>query len=175
MEEEIEKKNVSEEAITKANYNEQYSRKNNVKILDIKELPSENEESLTRTVTDTLNTQGIILKPEDIIAIHRIPTKKGNVRPILLKLKNNTAKANIMRKRKEMKTAGHRLVDDVTKQNHGLINRLYLHPDIESAWFFNGSVYGQTVRNERVRFDIYDNIDSVIAEFRKRCFQSRTK
>ncbi|KAH3885692.1 hypothetical protein DPMN_009688 [Dreissena polymorpha] len=63
-----------------------------------------------------------------------------------------------MRKRALMKNGGLRLVDDVTKPNQGLINRLLLHPDISSAWYFNGSVY---------KFDIYDNVNNVIEEFRR--------
>ncbi|KAH3753918.1 hypothetical protein DPMN_188570 [Dreissena polymorpha] len=38
----------------KANYNEQYSRKNNIKILNIQENRDESEESLAKTVTSTL-------------------------------------------------------------------------------------------------------------------------
>ena len=37
-----------------------------------------------------------------------------------------------MRKRKEMKLSGYRLVDDVTKQNTKLIDKLLEHRDIES-------------------------------------------
>ncbi|KAH3887826.1 hypothetical protein DPMN_011848 [Dreissena polymorpha] len=55
--------------------------------------------------------------------------------------------------------------DDVTKPNQGLINRLHLHPDIESAWYFNGAVYEQTVAGERIKFDIYDNVSGVIEDF----------
>lgn len=46
-----------------------------------------------------------------------------------------------MRKRKDLKNAGHNLVDDVTKLNAGLINRLYQHEAIESVGFFNGAVF----------------------------------
>ena len=60
------------------------------------------------------------------------------------------------------------LVDDVTKLNQGLINRLMLHDQIKSGWYFNGSVYGLTTREERVRFDIYDDIHEVISDYRKK-------
>ena len=61
-----------------------------------------------------------------------------------------------------MKTAGFRLVDDVTKLNTDLINRVSLHENIDSAWFFNGSVYGKTTEGKRHKFDIYSNIGKVI-------------
>ena len=159
---------ISRMASKKANYNEQFSRKNNIKIQNIPESKDENEESLTKTVTGILNTHAEVdLQPIDIVAMHRIPTKQGQTRPVLIKLRNNSIKSAIMKKRAPMKNGGYKLVDDVTKPNQGLISRLHLHPDIQSAWYFNGAVYGQTVKDERVKFDIYDNVTGVIEEFRQ--------
>ena len=93
----------------KSNYNEQYSRKNNVKILNIQENRDENEDSITKSVTSILKTHaGVDLLLTDIVAIHRIPTKKGQTRPVLIKLRNNTAKSTIMRKMAPMKNGGYR-------------------------------------------------------------------
>ncbi|KAH3870897.1 hypothetical protein DPMN_034089 [Dreissena polymorpha] len=64
-----------------------------------------------------------------------------------------------------MKAAGHRLVDDVTALNSVLMKRLSLHPAIEITWFFNGSVFALTKNQERIKFDIHDNINSVISEY----------
>ena len=75
---------------------------------------------------------------------------------------NNHEKTKIIRKRKEMKTAGFRLMDDVTKLNTDLINRVSLHEHIDSAWLFNGNVYGKTTKGKRHKFDIYSNIGKVI-------------
>ena len=102
-------------------------------------------------------TADVDLKLEDIIAIHRIPFKKGTTRPILIKLKNNNAKSAIMNKRTPMKTKGYKLVDDVL-----------LHPDIKNAWFCNGAVFEQTTAEERIKFDILDNINDTISDFRNR-------
>ncbi|KAH3851914.1 hypothetical protein DPMN_094401 [Dreissena polymorpha] len=160
---------TSREALKLANYNEQYSRKNNVKIMNITESPDESETSLTQTVYNILRTTADVeLKQEDIIAIHRIPTKKGAIRPIVIKLRKNNAKSSIMKKQTPMKTKGFRLVDDVTKRNQGLISRLLLHPDIKNALFFNGSVFRQTTSDERIKFDIFDNVDNTISDFRNR-------
>jgi len=159
---------ISKTAHKKANYNEQYSRKNNIKILNIPEAKEENEITLAKTVGQILKTHTEVdLQPIDIVALHRIPTKRGQIRPVLIKLRNNSAKSAIMRKRAPMKSNGYKLVDDVTKPNQGLINRLLLHPNIDSAWYFNGAVYGQTVAGERIKFDIYDNVNDVIESFRQ--------
>ncbi|KAH3784964.1 hypothetical protein DPMN_163037 [Dreissena polymorpha] len=66
-----------------------------------------------------------------------------------------------------MKNGDYKLVDDVTKANQGLINRLHLHPDLSSAWYFNGSVYAQTVADETIKFNVYDNVNNVKEEFRR--------
>ncbi|KAH3888411.1 hypothetical protein DPMN_012445 [Dreissena polymorpha] len=154
--------------IKKANYNEQYSRKNNIKILNIPENKEENETSLANTVSEILkiNTE-VDLQPIDVVAMYRIPTKKGKFRPVIIKLRNNSVKSAIMRKRAPMKSNGYRLVDDVTKPNQGLINRLLPHPNIDSAWYFNGAVYGKTVAEERIKFDINDNVNDVRENFRQ--------
>ncbi|KAH3868269.1 hypothetical protein DPMN_006984 [Dreissena polymorpha] len=160
---------TSREALKLANYNEQYSRKNNVKIMNIKETSDESETKLIQTVSNILKTTADVdLKHEDIMAIHRIPSKMGTTRPILIKLKNNNAKSAIMKKRTPMKSKGYKLVDDVTKRNQGLISRLFLHPDIKNAWFFNGAVFGQTASEQRIKFDIFDNINDTISDFRNR-------
>lgn len=153
----------TKEAIERSNRNEQYSRKNNVKIMGIEHPDDETEESLTERVTSILAAVAKVKVEETkIMALHRIPGKSGMPKPVLLKLMNNSVKTSIMKKRKEMKRAGFRLVDDVTKHNTNLINRLSLHAKIDSAWYFNGSVFGKTKEGKRHKFDTCSDIDEVI-------------
>ena len=153
---------LAKQGLQKANQNEQYSRKNNIKIRDIAEEPDEDETKLTRTVANILETQGVVIRPEHILAIHRIPAKSGAVKPVLIKFRNNNDKTRVMKARAGMKAAGHRLVDDVTKMNTDLITKLSDHEKIDSAWYFNGAIFGKTTSGKRLKFDIYDDIDSVI-------------
>lgn len=159
---------LAKEANKKANFNEQYSRKNNVKVLDLKENSTETEESLKNEVCGLFREHQLVVESDDILAIHRIPGKRGSPRPAIIKLKNNNMKSSIMKTRKFMREKGHRIVDDVTRLNTGLISRLLLHDNIKSAWFFNGYVFGLTKQEERIKFDIYDTIDTTISEFRSR-------
>ena len=68
-----------------------------------------------------------------------------------------------MKHRKTMKQHGNKLVDDVTKKNTELISRLLKHEKIDSAWFFNGFIYGKTIEGRRYRFDLFSNIEGVIS------------
>ena len=149
-------------ALEKANQNEQYSRKNNLKIMDIQEEAGEDESTLLTKVSDLLTYQDVTLAPQEVIAIHRIPGKPGSPKPVLMKVTNTSTKTKIMKKRRAMKSAGHRLVDDVTKLNSVLIHRLSEHSSIEQAWYYNGAVYGKTLTGRKLKFDIHDDIGSVI-------------
>ena len=154
---------LTQTAMRKSNYNEQYSRKNNIKIMGVPEKEDETIEILEDTICEILHKKaGLMIDPRKIDAIHRIPGKAGMPKPVLLKMRNNHEKTKIMRHRKEMKEAGYRLVDDVTKLNTELINRLTMHEHIASAWFFNGSVYGKTTAGKRHKFELYCNISKVI-------------
>lgn len=150
---------IAQEAQVRSNYNEQYSRKTNVKIYGLKEEQKENSSAETiRMLNEVANVE---LRDDEIVAAHRIPGRVGQARPILLKLKNTEVKSRIMRKRSIIKKSsrGLRLADDVTKLNSTLIDRLNNHDLIDSAWYFNGSVYAKSMNGDRrIQFDIYDDI-----------------
>ena len=152
----------SKQSLIKANYNEQYSRKNNIKIMNIREKQKETEEDLITEVCGIMQDKGVPLDPQKIMAIHRIPGKPDAPKPVLVKLTNNNEKSKIMRKRSDFKNAGNRLVDDVTKLNALLIQRLLEHSSIAQAWYFNGRVFGKTTDDKRVMFDLFDDVDSVL-------------
>ncbi|KAK3104199.1 hypothetical protein FSP39_025227 [Pinctada imbricata] len=149
-------------AVSSSNYNEQYSRKTNIKIYGVKENQRENTNEVARE--NILKSAGVSVNEHDVVACHRIPGgRRDQPRPILLKLRNSECKAQVMRKRAQVKRSGTgiRLADDVTAANSALINKLHDHPDIDSAWYFNGSVYGQCGET-CLKFDIIDDINSKI-------------
>ncbi|KAK3097918.1 hypothetical protein FSP39_014443 [Pinctada imbricata] len=150
----------ADEAKSWANYNEQYSRKNNVKIYGVPEADQEDTEAevieLLKSEADT------VLKHDEIVAAHRIPGKRPDqARPILVKLKNSDVKSRVIRQRAtfKQKKIGIRLADDVTSENSKLMERLNEHEMIESSWYYNGSVYGKIHGSGRkLKFKISDDI-----------------
>ena len=162
--ENTELKSLAESAMSKANWNEQYSRKNNIKLHGVKESSDEDTREIFKAVIkDNIDVE---VSDEDILAIHRIPGRRGYQRPILVKFKNNSAKSEVMRHRTALKRKSKnelRLSDDVTQLNSNLINKLTTNARIKSAWYFNGHVYGQ-VENHRISFDIYDDVESKIED-----------
>lgn len=153
---------VSREAMKLSNQNEQYSRKYNFKIVGVTENDEENTWKLVKKfLKEKANVE---LDDQEIIAAHRIPGRKDQPRPIIVKVLNTNIKARVMKKRSDVKKLGHgmKLVDDVTRPNTELITALLKHPEITSAWYFNGSVYGKLSNERRVKFDIFDDIDAKV-------------
>ena len=84
--------------------NEQYSRRESVKVFGLKEESDEDPEKL---VTKVFKDAGVDIDPEDFHAVHRNgpPRKPGDnsIRPILVKFVSRKKKQEVMRKKKTLK------------------------------------------------------------------------
>ena len=151
----------STDAMRQGNWNEQYSRKKNVKIYN---MPENRGEKLPVSLINQLKEKlDINIDRSDIVAMHRIPGRPAAPRPILIKFLRMESKIALLRRKKDISEILHvKIGDDITKQNQGLLNRLHLHDKITSAWFFNGHVFGTDEKGGRYKFDIYDNINEKI-------------
>ena len=107
------------------------------------------------------------ITPEDLAAIHRIPERDSTKpRPVDEKFWQKDVRNYVMgkfgnlRKQKKMVPGKIRLVDDVTKDSVMLINKLKEKHLVDSAWYYNGRVYGQrgTVRKQ---IDLLENVEEV--------------
>ncbi|CAC5380451.1 unnamed protein product [Mytilus coruscus] len=72
------------EAIKLGNYNEQYSRKHNIRMLNYPERP--NEVLRDEFVNMVKKELKVDIKPDDVQAIHRIPGKEGHIKPVIVKV-----------------------------------------------------------------------------------------
>jgi hypothetical protein len=157
---------TAKEAHRLSNHTEQYSRKNNFKIMGV----AENETEKTSQVVQGFIKQnaGVEINDNEIVAAHRIPGAKGKPCPIIVKVLHNDTKSMIMRKRSAVKQTGKgKLVDDVTKPNIELISALTEYEEVETAWYFNGSVFAKMNNNAcKVKFDITDDLS---VKIKKNC------
>lgn len=154
-------KTIAQEALKAANFNEQYSRKNNIKIFNLRTTPKQDlRQDLVTLVEKDLNVK---LDPSDISAIHRIPSKNQNLRdnPVIVRFSCAEAKVEIMKHKKNLKNNVH-FTEDVTKRNLELMRRIRESEGMESAWYFNTSVYGKTKSGLQMKFDLFDNVEQRI-------------
>lgn len=146
---------LTETALTLANQNQQYSQKNNIKFLGWKEKPQENlREELCSIMRETVN---LTIDPTDILAIHRIPGTQGKSRPVIAKFKDADTKIKVIRNRsKEEVKKRFVMFDHLTQMNSQLLRELNNNERIQSAWYFNGKIFGLDDKGVRHKFDIMD-------------------
>jgi hypothetical protein len=148
--------NRSIEALKLANYNEQYSRKHNIRMVNY---PEKKGEILRDEFVNLVKTElKVEIQPSDVQAIHRIPGKDGFQKPVIVKVRNTDVKIQIMRQRKNL-TKDVKFHDDITQRNLGLVARLKNTEKFENVWFYNCNVYAKPEGKKRIRYDFFDNID----------------
>ncbi|CAG2206174.1 unnamed protein product [Mytilus edulis] len=132
--------NRSIDALKLANYNEQYSRKHNIRMLNF---PEKRGENLRKAFIETLKSDcKVDIEPSDVLAIHRIPGKDGYQKPVIVKVKNTETKIRIMRQKRSLKNEV-KLHDDISQRNLGLMARLKNTEKFENVWFYNCNVYAK--------------------------------
>jgi hypothetical protein len=85
-------RHYTQEAIKAANFNEQDSRKNNIKVFNF---PTKPKQDLRKELVDTVRTDlGVPLDPKDFMAIHCIPTTNPcqHNKPIIVCLASSEVK-----------------------------------------------------------------------------------
>lgn len=151
---------IAQSADLSSNYNEQYSRKNNIKVYNF---PKKDNQNLRKEFIDMVkNDFGITLVERDIVAIHRLPAK-NEPRPLIVKCFNTDVKRSLMRLRKELKNKI-KFVDDVTPRNMGLIKRLEDSGNFEQVWYFNCKIYARTEQGLQLKYGLYDDINQRLRE-----------
>lgn len=149
---------TAKEAHRLRDHNEQYSRKNNFKIMHAVESKKVNTQQIVKIFTQ--QNAGVAVDDGELVAIHRIPGARGKPRPIIVKVNHADTKTRIMRKRSAVKQPGkRRLMDDATKSNLELISTLNEYEEVESAWNYNGSVFAKMTNSRSVKFDITDDLE----------------
>ncbi|CAC5360761.1 unnamed protein product [Mytilus coruscus] len=90
---------LSKQADISSNYNEQYSRKNNIKIINF---PRKDKQDLRKDFMETVRKElNVQLEDRDVVAIHRISSQKAGPYPVF-KLFSSDVKRQIMRCRKRI-------------------------------------------------------------------------
>ena len=138
------------------NLQEQYSRRNNIRILGVKDSPNEVTDE---KVCEVASSIGIKITPLDIDRSHRIgPRKqlqepgssyanaaqkqpKSSPSPIIVKLLSYKTKHLFMINRRKLKGTGVVVVEDLTKQNSDLLFQTSRHSKVSASWTIDGRVF----------------------------------
>jgi hypothetical protein len=135
--------NVSREH---ADRNEQYSRRNNVKIMFVEEGSDETVEDTEKIALkifkERLNLKD--LKSGDIEVAHRLGKKKdGQKRPIIVKFVSRKSKNQVIKNRKLLKGKTPKIVifEDLAKGTYQLYQQAASHYAVQDSWTSDGKVF----------------------------------
>ena len=112
----------------KANENEQYSRRNNLRIFGLpKNDKNENSKEIVHSfIKDNLHMSDV--KIEEISAAHRVGFARNNKpQPMIVRFATRECRMSIIRNRKTLKHSPFVITEDLTNQNVQLLNRARNH------------------------------------------------
>jgi len=119
--------------------NEQYMRKNNIKVYGMKESRNEScTDVFMKMVKDSLNIE---LKPSQIAIAHRIAGKEGRHRPILVRFEQHDVKYTVLKQRRRLKDSGISIQEDLTRLVWEKLAMVKIAVDCVDAWAWNGKIF----------------------------------
>lgn len=129
-----------EEIKLEKDMNEQYSRRNNLRIFGVQERPEEKtNEILFKIIKDKLNIE---LNKNDIEVCHRIGVKKVNSdRPIMIKFTSNIIRNEVFYKKKNLKGSKITIREDLTKMRKEIVSSAVEEFGAKNVWTQGGRVY----------------------------------
>ncbi|XP_063959079.1 uncharacterized protein LOC129254761 isoform X2 [Lytechinus pictus] len=137
---------------------EQYSRRNNIRILGVKVTPEEDTDAV---VVDVAKRIGVQMNAVDIDRSHRLPSRQtsrdelhssSKSPAIIVKFTSFKSKQQMMKHRRRLKGSGVVVVEDLTKKNADLLTQTSRHPKVTSSWTSDGRVFA-IVKNEGGKLD----------------------
>ena len=147
---------------------EQYSRRENVRILGIKERDNETEEHLMEVVEDIASCIDAPLEAP-ISAIHRLGRKGEKTRPVIVRFAVRRDRDRLMKNKKKLrhnkKLKGHStleekviLMEDLTSARRRILKSVQEHRDTEFAYVRDGIII---LKQKRGQFNHINNTDDL--------------
>ena len=138
---------------------ETYNRRDNVKILGLREDLNENGQPLGENLDQTMNkvlaltkTLGTSVDEKDISIAHRLPSRKGQVKPIIVRFSRRVAKVDVLRRKKILFEQGSdiRVFEDISRPRVMFLNMMKQDNRINSAYTRDGTIFYTKKDDNRV-------------------------
>ena len=144
----------------KANDNEQYSRRYNIRIFGCNEEQGENcSEKVVELCKNNLDLNDFTV--DNIDRCHRVgnPRVGGKPRAIIVRLKSYEAKRSIMQAKRKLKGSSFFINEDLTRLNQNLYSTARKDCiNVSSVWSLDGKVFAKRQRDDKI-FHIVNHED----------------
>lgn len=120
------------------NDNENYQRRENIRITGIPEASSENP---IKTACNFFTEKGFNVSEKELHIAHRIGRRNpGKPRTIIVRFFNRNTRDRVIRERKKLKGSGITISEDVSNLSMRTLMRVQRSQGISNAWIWNGQV-----------------------------------
>ncbi len=147
---------------------ENYSRRDNIVIHGLPEEQNEGEEELLNLINGVADSPGVPLQPYEIHAFHRLPTKEGKNKPVIVKLNNRQTKARLVRRSKQIKLQNIFVNEYVSKQTNELFSAARLAKKdgkFQFVWLKEGQVFvRREERSQEVKVKTMKQLEELVRE-----------
>ena len=124
---------------------QQYSRRESVRILGIKQVNGETPQEIETKTLAVLNRTGVNIKPEDVAACHEVGKPKDGKRAIIVRFVSRKKRAELMKAKKELNNIndmkGIFVNDDLTPLRARLLGYIKELDQVARAWTVDGRIY----------------------------------
>ena len=147
-----------EKVAAKANENEQFSRRQNVRVMGFVE--EEEENCAEKFVNLCREKIGLDVNDEIVDRAHRVGKKEeGTNRATIVRLKTHKGKLSILRNRKNLKGSGFYINEDLTKINQKLSYTARVTcTNVDTTWTVDGKIFVKRKSDGR-RFQVANQYD----------------
>ena len=138
--------------------NEQYGRRENVRIFGVEE---QTGEDVYQQVVDVVKGTGAEVIKSDIIVCHRLPARGQSGKPIIVKFVRRETKLALMKKKSCLRHQSGRpsyINDNITQLRARLLKSLKEKPDVKAANMINEKIIVYQTNNDKVVFHTLHNL-----------------
>ena len=145
---------------------EQYTRRENVRVFNLKEEKDETIKNVTDKVCELFtNSLQVKTVPEDLQACHRVgKASPGTERSVIVRFKDRNLRDNVLSERRRLKGSGQTVGEDLTKLNAKLCKDVYKHSATMNSWTINGKVWAKLKNGQKLLVPVGSNLTLFFAE-----------
>ena len=123
---------------------EQYGRRTNIRIFNLKENKGESSEMCRKKCCELFTEIGVATKEADLEAAHRVGRETdGRNRPIIVRFLDRRQRDRVLDNRRKLKGKRVAISEDLTAANYSLERAAYKHSATAATWTSKGKVFAK--------------------------------
>ena len=151
-----------------SNDNEQYSRRNNLRLCGLKSVQNEDcRVTATKFIRETLH---VSISDTDVDVAHMTtgslqPTTDGQQRrpTMLVRFCRRDVRDRVIRNRRALKGTSFAITEDLTNLNIKMMNRLKNHSAVTTSWSWNGKLFAILSNGKKVAVRPFQTVEELLS------------